>query len=30
VENLLRENESLKIKTAEKHERDLREMVRVY
>jgi hypothetical protein len=26
----MRENETLKIKTAEKHERDLKEMVRVY
>jgi hypothetical protein len=30
VESLMRENETLKVKTAEKYERDLKEMVRVY
>lgn len=30
IDHLLRENETLKIKTAEKYERDLRETVRIY
>lgn len=30
VEQLMRENELLKVKTAEKYEKDLREMVRIY